>query len=143
MANPSLHVSASYANATVGALPFVRIPRRVREQSCYWRVPPTDDYGLACDIGRECAAHYVQYLKDNPRAAGMNTLGRIAADIDFRDEGGAKGYWVGFFSHLERLICAQANRMDVFEDLARVNAVVAEIAARRANEARMHGGGHE
>lgn len=59
----------------------------------------------------------------------------IVAAIDFKDETGAKGYWVGFFSHLERLIHAQAQRMDVFADVDRINAYYAEIAVKRALEA--------
>lgn len=115
-------------------LPFVHRPERAPRNASNWHVPPTDDYGLACEIGREYAAHFVQYMKDNPRWVGSNTLGNIAAAIDFTDESGAKGYWVGFFSYLERLIHAQAQRIDVFADVDLVNADYAEIAARRALE---------
>ncbi|ECY9625004.1 hypothetical protein AVH85_10525 [Salmonella enterica subsp. enterica serovar Cerro] len=121
--------------ASLSALPFVYRPKRGFKNASNWRVPPTDDYGLACKIGREYAAHFVQYLKDNPCWVGSNTLGHIVAAIDFKDETGAKGYWVGFFSHLERLIHAQAQRMDVFADVDRINAYYAEIAAKRALEA--------
>lgn len=121
--------------ASLSALPFVYRPKRGFKNASNWRVPPTDDYGLACKIGREYAAHFVQYLKDNPCWVGSNTLGHIVAGIDFKDETGAKGYWVGFFSHLERLIHAQAQRMDVFADVDRINAYYAEIADKRALEA--------
>lgn len=82
-------------------------------------------------MGAEYAAHYVQYIKNNSWVSS-NLLGNIAKDIDFQDKSGAMGYWVGFFSYLERLILAQAQRMDVFEDVDRVNAHWAEIEAKRA-----------
>lgn len=66
-----------------------------------WHVPATDDYSQACQAGREYASQFVRYLADNPGTAGASTLGHIAAAIDFADESAAKGYWVGFFSHLE------------------------------------------
>ena len=115
----------------LSALPFVCQPRRGFKNASNWRVPPTDDYGLACKMGAEYAAHYVQYLKNNSWVSS-NLLGNIAKDIDFQDISDAMGYWVGFFSYLERLILAQAQRMDVFEDVDRVNAYYAEIEAKRA-----------
>jgi hypothetical protein len=57
---------------------------------------------------------------------GANLLGAIARDIDFKDTSNAAGYWVGFFSHLERIIFAQAQRMDVFGDIDRINAYYAK-----------------
>lgn len=121
--------------ASLSALPFVYRPKRGFKDASNWRVPPTDDYGMACNIGREYAAHFAQYLKDNPSLVGSSTLGNIVAAIDFKDESGATGYWVGFFSHLERLIYAQAQQMDVFADVDRINAYYAEIEAKRALEA--------
>jgi hypothetical protein len=121
--------------ASLSALPFVYRPKRGFKNASNWRVPPTDDYGLACEIGQEYAAHFVQYMKDNPYWVGSNTLGAIVSAIDFKDESGAKGYWVGFFSHLERLIYATAQRIDVFADVDKINAYYAEIAAKRALEA--------
>lgn len=121
--------------ASLSALPFVFRPKRGFKNASNWRVPPTDDYGLACEIGREYAAHFVQFMKDNPYWVGSNTLGAIVSAIDFKDESGAKGYWVGFFSHLERLIYATAQRIDVFADVDKINAYYAECAAKRALEA--------
>lgn len=119
--------------ASMSALPFVYRPKRGLKNASNWCVTPTDDYGLACEIGREYAAHLAQYLKDNPCLVGSNTLGHIVKDIDFSDESSANGYWVGFFSHLERLIHAAAKHMDVFADVDRVNAYYAEITAQRTH----------
>lgn len=60
----------------------------------------------------------------------------IAAEINFKDETGAKGYWVGFFAHLERLIFAEAQRIDVFADIDQVLAEHAAIAARVRRESK-------
>jgi len=104
-------------------LPFILKSRGGLVKFNNWDVPPTDNYGLACNVGREYAAHFVQYLKDNPSVVGSNLLGRIAADIDFKDKTAAKGYWVGFFAHLECLIHAQSKNIDVFADLGLTTAV--------------------
>ncbi|MFT4174072.1 MAG: hypothetical protein QM639_16030 [Rhodocyclaceae bacterium] len=117
------------------ALPFVYRPARGFKNFSNWRVAPTDDYGLACEIGRLYAAHFAQYMKDNPACVGANMLGAIAKHIDFKDKSGAKGYWVGFFSQLEFLIHAAAKHMDVFADAERINARYAEIVAQ-ATQAR-------
>ncbi len=120
-------------------LPFVFRPKRGSKGASDWCVTPTDDYGLACEIGREYAAHFVQFMKDNPSWVESNKLGIIASDIDFTDESGAKGYWVGFFSYLERLIYAQAKHIDVFADVDLVNARYAKIKAARELEAEDEG----
>lgn len=109
----------------VSALPFVR--SRGNRIVNKWDVTPTNDYVNACDAGREFAAHYVQHIKDNGPG---NLLAMIAADINFKDETGAKGYWVGFFTHLERLLFSQAQRMDVFGDLQMLQAVYADMLAK-------------
>ncbi|WP_308364314.1 MULTISPECIES: hypothetical protein [unclassified Microbulbifer] len=108
--------------APLETLPFVYRPGRGNKKAkrSNWKLPPVDDYGLACDLGREYAAHFVQYLKDNPFWVGKNLLGHILADIDYQDSTAAKGCHVGFFSHLERLLYAQAARMDVFDDVDRL-----------------------
>lgn len=95
-----------------GALPF--IGQRASGGLHNWRVPPVTDYAQACLVGKAFALHYAQFLKDNPTTAGTNLLGQIAADIDFFDASGAKGYWVGFFSALEPMILAYARSTDVF-----------------------------
>lgn len=70
----------------------------------FWDVPQDLDYGEACIKGREFAAHFVQYLKDNPGCAGSNYLGFIARDIDFGDKSETSGIWVGFFTYLEHMV---------------------------------------
>src|SRR5450830_211725 len=84
-------------------LPFVYRPTRGFKKS-NWYTPPTNSYARACEIGSEYATHFVQFLKDNPTCVGMNMLGFIVEDIDFTDNTEAKGYAVGFFSHLEHLL---------------------------------------
>jgi hypothetical protein len=115
-------------------LPFVDSPKHGFKNASNWHIPPTEDYGQACQIGREYAAHFAQYLKDNPDMCGANSLGLIARDIDFENTSGAAGYWVGFFSHLERIILTQTQSMDVYADVDSANAYYAEIKATRAIE---------
>lgn len=118
-------------------LPFTFFPKRGGSYKTisHWRVPPTDNYGLGCRMGREYAAHFIQYLKDNPGTVGMNWLGQIAKDIDFADDSGAKGYWVGFFSHLERYIVAGAQNVNVFDDAERRNDHQLKLEAAARTEA--------
>lgn len=102
-------------------LPFEHGPKCIKEIErvpfCYWYVPRIDDYELACRIGMEYAAHFVQYLKDDPSAVPDNILGTIAKDIDFQDDSDAAGYWVGFFTELSRYLLNGARRIDVFAEL--------------------------
>lgn len=111
-------------------LPFIYRPKQGFGKVNYWRVPPTDNYDLACIVGRDYAAHFAQHLKDNPHKVGSNMLGHIAAAIDFKDESGIHGYWVGFFSHLERLIYAGARDIDVFAQVERAKAKYADALAK-------------
>jgi hypothetical protein len=102
-------------------LPFEHGPKCLEELGrvpfCHWYVPRIDDYELACRIGMEYAAHFVQYLKDDPSAVPNNILGQIVRDIDFDDDSDAKGYWAGFFTELSRYLLKCARRMDVFAEL--------------------------
>lgn len=116
-------------------LPFVQQRRRGAAITSYWHLPPVADYGQACALGREYAAHFAQFIKDNPAWTGANLLARIARDIDFADESPAKGCWVGFFAQIERLLHAGARLTDVFADVDQVNAQVAGIEAARNHEA--------
>ncbi|MFZ6673955.1 hypothetical protein [Undibacterium sp. Xuan67W] len=117
--------------ASFEALPFVlRLKRSDKKLHNKWHVIPTDDYGLACANGTEYAAHFAQYLKDNPCMVGSNLLGNIVADIDFSDTTATKGYWVGLFSHLERLIYAAARDTDVFANVDEVHAFNANLRAK-------------
>lgn len=87
-----------------------------------WAITPTNNYREANAFGRQMAAHFLQQLKDDPDHVGAGVLGHIAGDIDFQDKTATKGYWVGFFSHLERHLYVSAKRCDVFADLAMVQA---------------------
>lgn len=70
----------------------------------YWSIKPTDNYAEACAKGSEYAAHLAIYLSQNSDYVGMNVLGLIIKDIDFNDLTDSSGYWVGFFTYLERAI---------------------------------------
>ena len=107
-------------------LPFISSPRHFRRHGSphwgsLWHVHRINDYEQACTIGREYAAHFAQYLKDNPEIVGHNLLGRIATDMDFHDASARRGYWIGFFSYLEQLVYAQAVQRPVFTDLDNFN----------------------
>ena len=114
-------------------LPFIASPihycikHRVRRGGSLWHVHGITDYTRACAIGREYAAHFAQFLKDNPYAVGQNLLGRIATDMDFHDGSAKRGYWIGFFSYLEHLIQAQAAQLEVFADLDCFNSSTAAL----------------
>lgn len=115
--------------SSIAALPFVQLPKSLKGgPGSKWRVPPTDNYERACDIGMEYAAHYVQFLKDNPHWVGVNLLGDIVADMDFNDSTGAKGYRVGFFTYLERLIHTQAKHVNAFTEVDGMSAYYAATA---------------
>lgn len=102
-------------------LPFQRAPRCMKEihevPFCNWYVPRVDDFHLACRIGQEYAAHFVQYLKDDPSVAPNNILGDIVKDIDFEDQSDAKGYWVGFFTELSFYLTEGVKNIDVFKEM--------------------------
>lgn len=108
----------------ITALPFVRTSVGPARERGWWVVPPVPNtargYTDAVNLGRDYAAHFAQYLKDNPDEAGANWLGVIAGSIEFSCTSAAQGYWVGFFSHLERYILATAYRVDLFADVDRV-----------------------
>ena len=108
-------------------LPFIASPyhyrnkHRVRRCGSLWHVHCIANYEQARTIGREYAAHFAQYLKDNPEVVGQNLLGRIVTDMDFHDASAKRGYRIGFFSYLEQLIYAQAVQGPVFDHLDRFN----------------------
>ncbi len=103
----------------LSALPFVYRPgRRARKaqdaQPSNWHVPAADDYSVAYAKGCEYAAHYLQFIKDNPDLQGANTIGAILQDMDYRDNSNNAGYMVGFLCYLERVLYAQSLRMDAY-----------------------------
>jgi len=119
--NPALPTRRNYkpefAVTTSSDLPFVLSENGCERVINRWHVKPIDDYALACEIAEEYAAHFVQYLKDNPDCVEMNLLGLIANDINFDDDSCAKGYWIGFFTYLELLLYKRVKNRKVFRDL--------------------------
>lgn len=108
---------AELEEVSARALPFVSKQDRSKPGKKYWDVKPINDYSLACNIGAEYAAHFVQYLKNNPNDVEINLLGSIVEDMDFTDDSGAKGYHVGFFTYLEFLLYKSVKKRKVFHDL--------------------------
>lgn len=67
-----------------------------------WHVPPASNYHEACEVGKKYARQFLEYLDSlQPGMRGCNSLGHIAAAIDFKDAGPNKGYWIGFFSTIQ------------------------------------------
>lgn len=130
----------------VTELPFVKdlkVAQRRKERS-FWAVERTADYGAACAKGREYAAHYLQYLKQNPDGIGL--LGRIAGamvDADgfgvlgrqYSADDGADGYAVGFFSFIDNVLRMAMGSADPFVLAQREIDFYAECARRRAGKA--------
>lgn len=92
----------------VTSLPFVadvKIGPRKTQRS-FWAIERTADYGMACDKGREYAAHYLQFVKDGNGGPGLLTwiAGHMAEANALRHVGpgdSSHGYAVGFFSFLD------------------------------------------
>jgi|GEM_PF-4279366 len=85
-------------------------------EDSFWLVPQEMDYGAACIIGSEYAAHYLQFLKDSPEDPHRNLLGCIASNINFNDSQ-ARGFWIGFFTHLDWALQRHAKSTSPFEEL--------------------------
>lgn len=62
----------------------------------------------------------------------MPTLNRIIEDMDFADKEATKGYMIGFFSYIERLIHFSTNYLDPIAD---ANEVLSEYAKAEADSA--------
>ncbi|MDF2434748.1 MAG: hypothetical protein JWP44_4379 [Mucilaginibacter sp.] len=88
----------------------------------------TAAYARACEAGRAHAAQFAQALKDKPYYAGAGQLAHLAARIDYTDESASKGFSVGFYSHLERLIALGAQHLDIAADLTHINVTYAATA---------------
>ncbi len=104
----------------VTELPFVKdirlAPRRA--QRCFWAVDRTDDYAMACDKGREFAAHYLQFLKDGNPSYGL--LGWIATHMAEADalndqrRDATHGYAAGFFTLIQSVLHLAMRDADPF-----------------------------
>lgn len=99
-----------YVGAPLEALPFV-------SATSLWHVPAFHDYEAACRFGRACAAHFAQFLNDNPHYVGAATLRAIAQDTDPDDGSPTRGCAIGFFAEIERMMRDTAYSCDVFADL--------------------------
>ena len=119
---------------SMAELPFVRLPeKKDTEAKGHWYVPSTDNHAQAVELGREYAAHLIQYLKDNPSMVGLNTLYNVVADMDFKTDFAARGYQEGFFSQLERLIWAATGHVDAFKDVDYLRTFNANEDAKYSN----------
>ena len=80
----------------VEALPFISVQA---DGALRWTMPIEGlDYGQQCGLGRECAAHYLQFLRSNPCCRSANFLGMLLADI----HSAPKGVQAGFFTFIEQ-----------------------------------------
>lgn len=119
-------------------LPFVAdvkvAPRKKRRN--FWNVPQTDDYGVACDMGRQYACDLLQYLKDNPFWVGSNAIGNFVQDMAAHPCGTAMhGYEVGFWSTLEVLLYRAITRENHWDIVQGVQDRYDAIAKAREAEA--------
>lgn len=118
-------------------LPFVadvKISPR-KKGCCFWHVPPTEDRGHASEVGRQHAADFAQYLKQNPSLVGTAMLGLIVRDMEKIEPGtGRRWYATGFWSFMEQLIHAAATQTDHYAmaeaDAQRYAATAAAYEAR-------------
>jgi hypothetical protein len=85
--------------------------------------PPAtfDAYGDACDLGRECAANFVQSLRRDPTLVGTNQLGWVLDNTSYPSETFARGYRAGFFGFIEHYLYAGARFADPFADAEAVS----------------------
>ncbi|KMN37533.1 MULTISPECIES: hypothetical protein [unclassified Chromobacterium] len=116
-------------------LPFVRFcPGRTYPH--YWQMPaPSKDYPADSAYGRECAAHLLQWLKDNREYVGKGLLSRVARDIDFDDRNG-RGQWMGFFNYLEQLLLLGADRVRIYRHVDGQHQLYLALGQRMSVEAR-------
>ena len=119
----------SYAPGPISQLPFINKSGKYTEWN-HWSVAPAD-YATACTKGREYAAHLALYFKANPSVVDSNILGHVAADIDFADGTGTEGYWVGFFTFLERMIYHFSRDYDAWGYFEQVDKKYVAIAVAR------------
>lgn len=109
----------------LSSLPFVRT---IDGDAAYWVVTSTGDYGQDCELGREYAAHYLQYLRANPNCvqglleAILRDMSKTGSDVRGSP---ARGIWVGFISFIADQLQARASQINPF---AECDAVRAEIA---------------
>lgn len=97
------------------SLPFIHYPKKLSKASerHYWAVAPAENYSQACADGYQYAFRFIKFLRDYPdEVVETNLLGDIAACIDFNDPSDNKGYHIGFFSYLERVLYQQTKDMN-------------------------------
>lgn len=126
-------------HAPLTDLPFIADIGRGRDKRrCHWNVPDTDDYCRANEMGRQFAADFAQYLKQNPCLVGSCVVGDIIRDMaQDRRVDATYGYGVGFFAFLEKLIYIAAKHADLYAIAERE---AQHYAAIKASEAEAEGG---
>lgn len=103
-------------------LPFLSFPEEYEtKRTRYWNVPHADNYFDATCRGYEYAFLFIKFLRDYPNdTVETNLLGQIASHIDFKENDNRKGYWVGFFGYLEKVLYEQARVMDFGQEWRRL-----------------------
>lgn len=97
-------------------LPFISATRGGRVKS-HWVEPSVDSYKDGCEVGEVYAAHFVQYLRDNPYIVGTGLLSRIIGEMDFDCDVNQKGCWVGFLFFIESILCNKSCSVDTVDVL--------------------------
>lgn len=100
--------------ASVRQLPFVGATSGLVR---HWIIPKNLSYSEAVELGAYYAAHYAQFLHDNP--GFPNLLGVIARDVDFADAT-QSACWFGFSDAIEEshVVATQREGVDAHWDLA-------------------------
>lgn len=100
----NLSVSYKTDSAQLPDLPFEHHPDGRQSEWSSWRVNSTSHLSTDRLRGREMAAHYVKYLQDNPRAAGLNQLNSTAQSMAKQFGGDFDAVAGGFWLYLEEIL---------------------------------------
>tara|TARA_R110001583_G_scaffold31978_8_gene109459 strand:+ start:52539 stop:52886 length:348 start_codon:yes stop_codon:yes gene_type:complete len=87
-------------------LPFVvRHAWDGKSRGSNWSVPADldpENYGAGCELGREWAEGFVDFLRDNPSSAGVDLCAVIGGMIVSDETAAARGVRIGFVHSLGR-----------------------------------------
>jgi hypothetical protein len=106
----------------IQALPFVGTAKdKTRD---FWAVPKRGGYVGGCMTGEAAAMAYLNFLRDNSGCGGPGMLQCIALDMFvgprsdslMGQSASLRGQAVGFFSHLDKVLCSVAPFWDIEQD---------------------------